>query len=113
MSLRLPEEIVAEQFVPTVRAMLARELDQRGLTQQAIADRLGITQAAVSNHLNGAVDVVEPIAEDPRTVATVEEIADGFAEGSMDEVDALAELVALVREFEDRGPICELHEAAM
>ena len=113
MSLRLPEEIVAEQFVPTARAMLARELDQRGFTQQSIADRLGITQAAVSNHLNGQVDVAAPIAEDPRMVATVEEIADGFAAGTMDEVDALAALVDLVGAFEDRGPICELHEAAM
>ncbi|AGN00375.1 HTH DNA-binding protein [Salinarchaeum sp. Harcht-Bsk1] len=113
MSLRLPEEIVAEQFVPTARTMLARELDERGLTQQAIADRLGITQAAVSNHLNGQVDVAAPIADDPRMAATVEEIADGFAEGSMDEVDALGELVALVQAFEDRGPICELHEQAM
>ncbi|WP_248515341.1 thiamine-phosphate synthase family protein [Salinarchaeum laminariae] len=113
MTLRLPEEIVAEQFVPTARAMLARELDDRGLTQQAIADRLGITQAAVSNHLNGKVEIAEPIAEHPRMVATVERIADGFADGSLDEVDALAELLTTVREFEDRGPICELHEQAM
>ncbi|GAB3684051.1 thiamine-phosphate synthase family protein [Salinarchaeum chitinilyticum] len=113
MTLRLPEEIVAERFVPTARAMLACELDDRGLTQQAIADRLGITQAAVSNQLNGKVEIAEPIAEHPRMVATVERIADGFADGSMDEVDALAELIATVREFEDRGPICELHEAEM
>jgi predicted fused transcriptional regulator/phosphomethylpyrimidine kinase/predicted transcriptional regulator len=113
MALRLPEEIVVEQFVPTVRAMLARELADRGYTQQEIGDRLGITQAAVSKQLGGEVELAEPIATDPRTVATVETIADGFAENTMDEVDALAELVALVAELEDRGPICELHEAAM
>lgn len=113
MSLTLPEEIVAEQFVPTARAMLAVELDDRGLTQTEIGNRLGITQAAVSNHLGGEVARSERLAEDPRLVATVERIADGLAEETMDEVDALAELVALVREFEDRGPICDLHEAAM
>jgi len=113
MSLTLPEEIVAERFVPTARAMLAVELHERGLTQEAIGDRLGITQAAVSNHLDGQVAVADRLADDPRMVATVERIAAGFAEETMDEVDALSELVALVREFEDRGPICELHEAAM
>lgn len=113
MALRLPEEIVAEEFVPTVRAMLAVELAERGLTQQSIADRLGITQAAVSNHLDGQVAVAEVVAEHPETVATVERIAEGFATDDLSEVDALAELVALVETLEDRGPICELHESAM
>jgi predicted fused transcriptional regulator/phosphomethylpyrimidine kinase/predicted transcriptional regulator len=113
MALRLPEEIVVEEFVPTVRALLARELADRGFTQQEIGVRLGITQAAVSKQLGGGVDLAEPIVDDPRTVATVETIAEGFADGTVDEVDALAELVALVEEYEDRGPICELHEAAM
>ena len=79
MSLVLPSEIVVERFVPTARAMLATALDERGFTQQEIADR----------------------------------IAEGFADRSMDGVDALAELLALVREFEDRGPICAVHEAEM
>ena len=113
MSLTLPEEIVAERFVPTARAMLAVELDERGFTQQAIADRLGITQAAVSNQLRGAVDVEPRFADHPEMRATVERIADGFEAETMDDVDALAELVALVQSFEDRGPICEVHEDEM
>ena len=48
MSLRLPSEIVVDRFLPTVRATLARDLAGRGLTQQEIANRLGVTQAAVS-----------------------------------------------------------------
>lgn len=111
--MRLPDEIVAERVVPTVRAMLVVALDDRGLTQQAIADRLGISQAAVSNHLNGAVDRAAVIERHPETRATVERIADGFASGDLDDVDALAELLELVRRLEDRGPICELHEEAM
>ena len=35
------------------------------------------------------------------------------ATGGMDGYDALAEVLELVRAFEDRGPICELHEEAM
>jgi hypothetical protein len=113
MSLRLPSEIVVERFLPTARAMLAAELDARDFTQQAIADRLGVTQAAVSKYLNGDVPTEERFVEDARLQATVERTADGFADGSMDDYEALGELLALVREFEDRGPICAVHEEEM
>lgn len=113
MSLRLPSEIVAERFVPTIRALLAVKLDERGLTQQEIADHLGVTQAAVSNHINGAIELEDVIVEHPRTRETVDRVAAGLADGSLDDVDALSELLDLVHEFEDRGPICELHEEEM
>jgi len=113
MSLVLPSEIVVERFVPTARAMLATALDERGFTQQEIADRIGVTQAAVSNLVNGQVTVEPRFSEDARMVETIDRIAEGFADRSMDGVDALAELLALVREFEDRGPICAVHEAEM
>jgi len=113
MSLVLPSEIVVEEVLPTIRAMLARELADEGLTQQAIADHLGVTQAAVSAYLNDDTERTGPIAGDPRTQATVERIAAGLAGDRMDGYDALAELLDLIAAFEDRGPICTLHEDAM
>jgi len=113
MSLRLPSEIVVERFLPTARAMLAAELDDRGLTQQEVADLLGVTQAAVSSYLGDGGRTEPRFAEDERMRATVERIADGFADGSMDGYEALAELLDLIREFEDRGPICAVHEEEM
>lgn len=113
MSLVLPSEIVAERFLPSLRAMLATRLRERGLTQQEIADNLGVTQAAVSKYVSGGTTVESRFHDDPRTVETVDLIADGLATGEMDGYEALAELLALIREFEDRGPICELHEAEM
>ncbi len=112
MSLRFPSEIVVERFLPTVRAMLARALDDRGLTQEEIADRLGVSQAAVSQYLRGT-DREERFAGDERLQSTVETIADGFAAGTTDGYEALGELLAVVREFEDRGPICAVHEEEM
>jgi predicted fused transcriptional regulator/phosphomethylpyrimidine kinase/predicted transcriptional regulator len=113
MSLVLPEEIVVDRFLPPVRARLAAELDERGLTQREIADHLGVTQAAVSQYVRGDVTVERRFADDERFQATVEAVADGFASGSMDGYEALGELLALVREFENRGPICAVHEEEM
>lgn len=113
MALVLPSEIVAERFLPTFRASLAAALSARGLTQEAVAEHLGITQAAVSRYLGSEPPREARLVEDERFERTVERIADGLAEGSMDEYEALAETVDLVRALEDRGPICALHEAEM
>jgi len=113
MSLRLPSEIVVEDVLPTLRVLLARELAEHGLTQQEIAAHLGVTQAAVSTYISGDPALEPVIADHPRTAETVESVASGLAGGEMDGYDALAAVLELVRAFEDRGPICELHEDAM
>ncbi len=113
MTLQLPSEIVVERFLPTMRAMLAVELDDHGLAQQAIAAKLGISQAAVSKYLSGKQRVEPRFAEHPRMVETVEYIAEGFATGRLDDYEALAELLDLISAFEDRGPICAVHEDEM
>ncbi|ELY49638.1 thiamine-phosphate synthase family protein [Natronolimnohabitans innermongolicus] len=113
MSLVLPSELVVDRFLPTVRAMLATRLADRGLTQQEIAAELGVTQAAVSKYVAGESGGDDRFRDHPETVDTVERIADGLADGEMDGYDALAELLALIRTLEDRGPICELHEEEM
>jgi len=110
---RFPQEVVVERFLPTYRALLARALAERGLSQDAIAARVGVSQAQVSKYLSGKLDPVEAIAGDPRVQATVEQVAEGLAEGTLDEVSALAESLGLIRRLENRGPICELHERAM
>lgn len=113
MPLRLPSEIVVESLLPALRSKLARALSRRGLTQQQIADRLGISQPAVSRYVHGRVDVDPELADDPQLARTVDRLADGLAEDRIDDVEALAEVVGLVRSYVDRGPICRLHEEAM
>ena len=113
MSLVLPSELVVDRFLPTVRAMLATRLADRGLTQQEIAANLGVTQAAVSKYVGGESGGDDRFRDHPETAATVDRIADGLASGEMDGYDALADLLSLVRDLEDRGPICELHEEEM
>ncbi|MFW6436502.1 MAG: thiamine-phosphate synthase family protein [Halococcoides sp.] len=108
MGLVAPQELVVEHVLPTVRALTARRLADRDLTQQTIADRLGVTQAAVSQYLSDDPPT-GAIAEDPRTADAVASIADELAAG--EEYAALADLLDLIETFEDRGPLCTLHEA--
>lgn len=111
--MRFAEEIVAARFVPTWRSMLARELAARGLNQTEIAAHLGITQSAVSKHLRGELGGDASLEREPRMVATVRRVAEGLAGRTMSSFQALHEATALVRAFEDRGPVCALHEREM
>ncbi|MFP4188308.1 MAG: thiamine-phosphate synthase family protein [Halobacteriales archaeon] len=108
--MKLPSEIVVDSFLPTFRALLASALDDRGFTQQEIADRMGVSQPAVSKYVAGEVETEDVIASDSRVRDTVERVADGFDDDKLDDYEALAEVVGLVRALEDRGPICEVHE---
>lgn len=111
--MRFAEEIVAESFVPTWRSMLAKRLADAGLSQTEIASALGISQSAVSKHLQGKLGADATLAKEARMVATVERVAEGILAKTISPFQALLEATALVRAFEDRGPICAIHEREM
>ncbi len=47
----IPCEVAAKSVIPALRAMVARELiEGYGMKQERVADRLGVTQAAVSKY---------------------------------------------------------------
>ena len=107
------EALVIEEFLPTVRSLLAESLRDRGLTQREVADALGISQSAVSKYAHGEVVYSEPIAADDRVVELVERVADGLATGDMSRVQALVEIEVLIRQLEDGDILADLHEEAM
>lgn len=98
--MRLIEEIVVEEFLPTFRSMLAAGLEERGLTQHEIADRLGLSQSAVSKHIHGEIDRTDQIASDERVQSVTTDLADGLASGDLTPTEALIETEHTVRELE-------------
>ena len=47
----IPCEVAAKSVIPALRAMVARELiEDYGMKQEIVAERLGVTQAAVSKY---------------------------------------------------------------
>jgi predicted fused transcriptional regulator/phosphomethylpyrimidine kinase/predicted transcriptional regulator len=111
--MKFAEEIVADAFVPTWRSLLARRLSEKGLSQNDIAAALGVTQSAVSKHLQGKLLAHPTLVAEPRVLATVDRVAEGLHAKTMSPFEALLAAESLVRELEDRGPICALHEEAM
>ncbi|WP_049923031.1 thiamine-phosphate synthase family protein [Halopiger djelfimassiliensis] len=108
------EEIVVDEFLPTVRSMLAGELRERGLTQSEVADVLGISQSAVSKYAHGDVTVNDRIATDGRVETLVAELAEGLAAGDITPVQALIEIEVLIRDLEAGGDLlAQLHEEAV
>ena len=111
--MKLVEEVVVEEFLPTFRSMLAAELRDRGLTQHEVAETLGISQSAVSKYAHGEVSRRSAVLEDERVQEVVEEVAAGLATGDMSRVGALVEAEVLIRRLEKGGLLARLHEAAM
>ncbi|MFC4553270.1 MULTISPECIES: thiamine-phosphate synthase family protein [Halorussus] len=111
--MRFAEEIVVEEFLPTVRSMLAEDLRDRGLTQSEVADLLGISQSAVSKYANGEVERNDRFLDDDRVKNLVARVGEGLAEGTMSRIEALVEIEVLIRRLEDRDLVSELHELEM
>ena len=111
--MRFAEEIVVEEFLPTVRSMLAEDLRARGLTQSEVADLLGISQSAVSKYANGEVERNDRILGDDRVENMVARVGEGLADGTTSRVEALVEIEVLIRRLENRELIAELHEEQM
>ncbi|NGM71091.1 helix-turn-helix domain-containing protein [Natronolimnobius sp. AArcel1] len=108
------EEIVVDEFLPTVRSMLAGELRKQGLTQSDVAEVLGISQSAVSKYAHGDVATNDRIERDDRVVSVVEELADGLAAGDVTPVQALIEIEVLIRDLEAGSDLlAALHEEAV
>ncbi len=109
--MKFVEEIVVEEFLPTVRSMLAGELRERGLTQSEVASVLGISQSAVSKYAHGDVTINQLVATDERVESLVTELGEGLATGDTTPVQALIELEILVRELERGGDVlARIHE---
>jgi len=110
--MRFVEEVVVEEFLPTYRSMLASALRDRGLTQSAVAELLGISQSAVSKYAQGDVSVSETVREDERVRDLVERLAEGLAAGDVSRVQALVETEVLIRRLERGDLLARLHEEA-
>ena len=104
--MRPPCEVVQTDFLPAVRSRLAVLLRERGLSQVEIADRMNITQAAVSKYLRQEVQDT-PLTR--RAAALASRLAEAIMTGGHS-AEALVHMVCkecMVARI--RSDICALH----
>lgn len=104
--MRTPCEIIIWYVLPGIRSGLARELANRGFSQTEIAERLGITQPAVSQYLRekrgGGLEFKENVMH------AIRELANALADNGIDNlIWGVCQVCARVRE--DRT-LCRLHK---
>lgn len=105
--MRLPCEIVIWYLLPAIRSALARELANLGLSQKEISEKLGISEAAVSQYMKGkrgrkidfATEFYEMVREAAKHVAS-----------SVSPVDVYRRTCNLCLELRKRALLCDLHK---
>ncbi len=83
--MRFEAEVITEEILPAIRSIIATRLHQEyGLTQEEIANRLEVTQPAVSQYLSQSradQDVVEKLRDDPQVDIMLDDASGNAAKG--------------------------------
>jgi predicted transcriptional regulator len=105
--MRFEVEVVSEEVLPAIRSMIAKELkDDYGLIQREIANKLDVTQPAVSNYLNNTradPEILQKIREDPQIQLLIDDAA-GKAAKDENYSDEISQIIWNIR---DKGLIKE------
>jgi predicted transcriptional regulator len=105
-----PYEIISKSALPALRAMISRRLIEKyDMTQQQAADRLGLTQASISNYARKARGVMLNLDSDPNIVKAADEVAAALASENPDQREALRLMTEVCDYIRFNHLLCRLH----
>ena len=105
-----PYEIVAKSALPALRAMVARRLkDDYHMTQQQVADRLGVTQASVSNYARKTRGMMVNLESDSTVSKASDKIAKELSSNEPDRREALRSMTEVLDYIRFNKLMCGLH----
>lgn len=110
--MRPPCEIVVSKVLPTIRAVLVKDLLERhDLSQKEIADKLGVTQAAVSQYLSSVrgTSNFEKELRESEIKSEIQSLSDRIAEKGADETRIISEYCKICNSMREKGILCKLH----
>lgn len=111
--LRPPCELVVRSVLPAFRSLVAKRLiDQYRFSQVAAAEKLGTTQASISNYLYSkrGDKRVKQLEASPSVRALIEEIAEGVAADKFSPFDAMLQFCKLCKVLRKGDLICDWHK---
>lgn len=107
----LPDELVAKLAIPAIRALIARRLmTVYGFTQKQVAEKMGITQAAVSNYVNGKRGISFRIDDYPEVAQGIIELSEALASGSAEERGIMTRMTELCDYIRIQRLMCNPHK---
>ena len=105
-----PYEMVSKSALPALRAMVAKRLrEDYHFTQQQVADRLGVTQASVSNYSRKARGVMIDLEADTKVAKAADKVAKLLSLEKPDERQALAAMTNICDYIRFSHLMCNLH----
>ena len=107
-------EIIVQDILPAIRALIAKELiNNHSMTQQEVAKKLGVSQAAVSQYRREMRGFkVKILQKDKTVIESIEDLASRLASGDLDSVTASEQCCLICKTLRNKKLICELHMEA-
>jgi len=102
-----PCEVAVKEVLGLIRALVAKELKARGLSQAKIAELIGVTQPAVSGYLKLKVEK-EPLYSE-EIVALSKWLASGLASTTLPSSEAVKGICTLCTNLKCQGSVCVTH----
>jgi len=105
-------EIVVQNLLPTMRALIAKELIEKyKFTQQDAASKLGLTQSAISQYLrNLRGSKVKILKKDAKVQKEIENFASKLASGKLDSSNAIEPFCNICKNIRKSKILCEMHK---
>ncbi len=100
-----PQEIEVWFVLPAIRRELAKSMINYGLTQKKIAERLGVTDAAISQYMNSKR--AKEIEFDQELNKKIKESAKRITDSKYNLIEEIQEICDL---FKKRKLMCKLHK---
>ena len=107
-------ETVAQVVLPTIRALIAKELIEKyNFTQQDAASKLGLTQSAISQYLrNLRGSKIKILERDKSITKDIEEFAGRIASGELDSSNSLVPFCNICKNIRKNKILCKIHKKA-
>lgn len=103
----IPCEVATKSVIPALRAMIARELiEDYGMKQELVAERLGITQAAVSKYRHQVRGEAVDLGASSEVRRISKDIASSLA-GRPDPIDVSRRFCQACTDIRALGLMCE------
>lgn len=107
----VPCEVAVKCLLPSVRAMIAKELTTKyGLKQAEAAKLLGISQPAISLYYRKIRGKAIDLEKDPDIMKLIEDLAASVVKGTLTRKDFISMFCEICRVIRAKGLLCKMHK---